>query len=838
MNQDVKLKDIQNKNLLNDSIFFAAYKKLFLGKYEDLSEDDLFLLLKFAVIFSNTDDYHLKKLGYKIILRYSNLSNNYIPLYDISINYNYIPVSKFIEKKYLSKYSFNDGFYNLFISASCDYFKKEKGNKAIYLSEGQKRLDAFSKKEEDFIIVAPTSYGKSEIIISKVEDNIGKNICIIVPTKSLLAQTKRNLTKNVKIRNSKSRVITHPDMYSESANGFIAVLTQERLLRLLQKHPKLIFNVVLIDEAHNMIDIDSRETLTVQDLHILKNRNSLTKFYYFTPFLSQPENIKIFSSDDNLVVENINEFIKVEKYFYSDLTANDKKLCIYDQFFNIAFESKEQVNVGEFDFINQHGATKNIIYLNRPIDIESFSLSIKNPIKIDAEIKKAQEALRDFLHKDYNLIKTIENGVVYHHGSMPENVRMYVEDIFSRINNIKYIVTTSTLLQGVNIPAEKIFLLSSAKGRKSLNPSQFKNLTGRVCRFSEVFDNFSGNLNMLEPEVYVLKSRYSSKKFNPENFLMKSVRENKIIKDKIENPLIKQNTSELNDLEKQNLNESLEYLINIEPEIITDKDVRIVKSEIAKLCFKNNVYDFDIYDNESVINKNYDDNKERTNINDPEELLSVIFDIFIKNVSLRQKELYNKEKAFSEKNISRLGDEKTRRFYAMFLSWKMNSAPYRMMIGKIISYWNKLERGKRKIYVGSTWGDCKMNDSDFRNNYVDLDKKTESAIVNLAIVRIKEEQDYIDYFIIKYVEILNDLGFLNKTFYEKIKYGTDDQNLIMMLKEGFSMELAKKMKEEKYFKYINIVDGHISVDYNIVEDMRSNKENDILIFEIQFFTNK
>jgi len=838
MTKPAKLQDVQNKKILENSIFFAAYKKLFLGKYDDLPEKDLFLLLKFAVIFLNTNDYHLNKFGYKIILRYSNLSNNYIPLYDIAINNNYIPVVKFIEKKYLSKDLFENSFYNLFVSACGDYFKKENGDKVIYLSEGQKKLDIFSKNEDDFIIVAPTSYGKSEIIISKVEDNIGKNICIIVPTKSLLAQTKRNLTKNIKIRNSKSRVITHPDMYTESINGFIAVLTQERLLRLLQKHPKLSFDIALIDEAHNIIDSDARETLAVQDLHILKNRNSFTRFYYFTPFLSRPENMKIFSKDNSLMVESINEFIKVEKYFFSDLTKNDGKLYIYDQFLNIPFESETFNNLKEFDFINRHKAAKNIIYLNRPIDIESFSLSIKNPIEISKEIKIAQQALRDFLHKDYNLIKTIENGVVYHHGSMPENVRMYVEDIFSKINSIQYIVTTSTLLQGVNIPAEKIFLLSTSKGRKSLNPSQFKNLTGRVCRFSEVFDNVSGTLNMLEPEVYVLKSKYSRSDFNPENFLIKSVKENNVIKDKIENPLIKQNIEKLNDLEIQNLNESLEYLINIEPDIFTNKKLRIVESEIAKLCFKNNVYDFDIYENESIINKNYDDNKNRVNINDPGELLSVVYDIFIKNVDLRQRELYNKEKKFSEKNIGRLGDEKTRRFYAMFLSWKMSSASYKMMIGKIISYWRKLESGKRKIYVGSTWGECKMNETDFRNNYVDLDNKSESAIVNLAIVRIKEEQDYIDYFIIKYVEILNDLGFLNKNFYEKIKYGTDDQTLIMMLKDGFSMELAKKMKEDEYSKYINILDGHINVDYNIVEAMHLNNENEILIFEVQFFTNK
>jgi hypothetical protein len=43
-------------------------------------------LLKFAVIFLNYGEKELEKFGYRIILSYSNLFNDYVPLYDISIN--------------------------------------------------------------------------------------------------------------------------------------------------------------------------------------------------------------------------------------------------------------------------------------------------------------------------------------------------------------------------------------------------------------------------------------------------------------------------------------------------------------------------------------------------------------------------------------------------------------------------------------------------------------------------------------------------------------------------------------------------------------------------------
>jgi hypothetical protein len=538
MTDKIKLQKLQLMRSIEDTAFFKAYRKLITNQYEELTEKDKFLLLKLAVVFINEGEKELEKLGYRIILRYANCFQDYKPLYDITINKNYIPIAKFIEQKYFNFEEIESNFHGLLMSSYKDNFKHIKNGNAIYFSLGQQRLNLFSKNKDDYIIVAPTSYGKSELIISKVADNLRKNICIIVPTKSLLAQTRKNLIRNNDIRSAKKRIITHPDMLNDESVSFIAVLTQERLLRLLQKHQELTFDIILIDEAHNIIEDDGREILTIQDLKILKKRNPNTNFYYFTPFLVNPENLKIFSNKDRLKTNRIHEFIKVEKYYTFNLFSEDKTLRIYDQFLNKFFNIKTHNEiVNEFDFINIHAASKNIIYINRPKKIEEFATSIDNDIETNEEIMRVQKSLKDFLHEDYNLIKTIGNGVVYHHGGMPENVRLYVENAFSRIENIKYVVTSSTLLQGVNIPAEKIFLLTTAIGRGGLNTSQFRNLSGRICRFSEVFDEVTGNMKMLEPEIYLVKCKFSHSNANIEKFLIDRVKDNKKIQDDIKNPL-------------------------------------------------------------------------------------------------------------------------------------------------------------------------------------------------------------------------------------------------------------------------------------------------------------
>lgn len=837
MTDKIKLKKLQLMRSIKNTNFFVAYKKLATGLTESLTENEKFLLLKFAVIFLNYGEEHLEKFGYKIILSYSNLFGDYRPLYDIAINKNYIPVAKFIEDKYLHSEEHEQSFHRLWMSAYKQNYKHIRNEKEIYFSAGQKRLHEFSKEDDNFIIVAPTSYGKSELIIHKVEYNLDKNICIIVPTKSLLAQTRKGLLKNSTIRNSRNKIITHPDMLNEISGNFIAVLTQERLLRFLQKHTDLNFDIVLVDEAHNLIENDVREILTIQDLKILKKRNKKVKFYYFTPFLVEPNKLKIFPNE-KLLENKIKEFIKVEKYFYCDLLSENKELNIYDQFLNESFYIEENNSItNTFNFINKNAAKKNIIYLNRPKHVESFTNSIENQIENSEEIQKVQNALKEYLHEDYNLIKSIGNGVVYHHGGMPENVRQYVENAFSKIREIKYVVTTSTLLQGVNIPAEKIFLLTTIIGKnKNLNASQFKNLAGRACRFSEVFNEETGTLKLLEPEIFVIRSEYHNNAGNRKDFLEKRTKDNQIVSDEIKNPLIKENLNILDDEDSNSLREIKEFQENIESGSTDLDNPNIATSKIGKLCFMNDIHDFNILQNEEVLIRNYNENKDIPQINSSNILISVICNIFIKNINFSETKPYSKKKKY-DKNFERLENIQAQRFYSMFLDWRISSTPYKLMINQFLWYWSTLGTEHQKIYVGSRWGECKLRSTDFIENYIDLSEKDSKKRVNIAIIRIKEEQDFVDYQLMPYVEILNDLKLIEPSFYNRVKYGTDDDAIIKMLKEGFSIELAKAIKNGDYSKYVDISDS-LKVKSTIVQKMKENHENEILIFEIQYYVNE
>lgn len=809
------------KTLRRDSIqtpFLKAYEKLLLGQSQNLKEQELLLLLKIAVIFLNSKEKDLVKFGYRIVLRYANLYQEYESLYQVALQKGFVPVSKFIENDFINKNQYLDsGFLTNFYGAYKELFKD--GSK--YLSYGQKHLIEFAKNNDnDFAVVAPTSYGKSEMIISRVLRAANKKLCVLVPTKALLAQTKKRLFENAELAKSIKRIITHPEMYKGTEESFVAVLTQERLLRLMQKNPKFTLDTIFIDEAHNLLRDDSRSILLAQVLLIAKKRNKNVRFNFFTPFVADKKSLIIPYAKYNLTFEKTEEFIKIEKFYLINMVAK-QPLKLYDQFLD-EFITIEKTSQDEIKFIEAHKAKKNIVYLNRPKDIEHFALSFnhRKKGKLNSEVQEIYNAISEFLHPDYNLLKCIKNGVVYHHGGMPDIIRLYVEMLFSSDEYFDLIVTNSTLLEGVNIPAERIFLLTVKIGRRAFNKPQFKNLIGRVCRFSEVFNTQKGGLGMLEPEIYMLKGQYEDGRINLENFIKRVGKSDAVISDEVGNVLLHENEKNLDADQKQALKNSLEYLENIEPKTVDAKDVDYIKSEIGKLCYKNNVYDFNIKVNETQLINNL----KAVEVNEVSEvgaLIELIYLIFIKDIEI------------TDENFNRLDNESARKFYSMVLNWRVSGSSYKQLIGKLTSYWKKLDTPI--IYAGSKWGEI-TRDFGHKLLYVDISEKSEAEKINLAIHRIKEEQDFVDNTLIKYVEILKDLGFVQSEFYDKVKYGSTDPKIICLLKNGFSIELAKCVIKATYTRFveINLKNDEVFVSSEIVAKMEDENENRILIFEIGF----
>ncbi|MFT5594610.1 MAG: hypothetical protein ACI8SR_003001 [Oceanicoccus sp.] len=787
---------------LKRSGFESIYRSLILG--EELSERDKVKVLSVAVILINQSDRNLKNLGYRVVLGYGNLIGDYRPLYDISLNNGLIPVSASISVEV------DNGFFSNFSNSYIEVFR----DGSIVSTEQQYVLKKFFEEnmENDASVVAPTSYGKSDLIISLISKLEGKRVCVIVPSKSLVSQTKKRIL-DAKIK-WVSKVITHPEMYKKDTCGFVSVLTQERLSRLLYENQDISLDSIFIDEAHNIFGRDSRSELLASVLSIAWGRNKAVSFKYLTPFLVDSENLKLRYVDQEINNFSVSEYIKSEKIYLSDFRKGRSIHCIYDQFLN-KFYNYDSKYGDQFDLIIGKSLNKNIIYFNKPKSIESFcSDFILKLDDVDCDIVNvACEAISEGVAPDYRLVECLRKGVVYHHGSMPESVKVYVEDVFRRSGSVKFLVTSSTLLEGVNFPAERLFILDNKKGTGNLTPSQFKNLVGRIGRFSEVFSSKEKpDLSLLEPHVYIVGTDLYTSRADLKGFLSRTMKVDLRLSDKLENLLL-DNTA-VNDLNIGRLESAKKRLENLQEGIVDDYRGEYVETLVGKALFVNNISEIDIFLYENEIQRYLDDYLAESGlITDTDELVNLISICFIGFID--------------DGVLSRLSNQAAKNYYSMFLNWMISNYSFSRMVANIVYYWNQATNPI--VYVGK-WGEIKY-EGGFANHWVNIKEKNDVEIINLAIVRVKEEEDFVDYQLFRFIDVLNDCGLLDHDFYSKLKYGTTDEIRINLIKEGFSRPLSK-LFVDKYYDFLKITgDGGVSVDGQVMIRMQESGENEMLIYE-------
>ena len=90
--------------------------------------------------------------------------------------------------------------------------------------------------------------------------------------------------------------------------------------------------------------------------------------------------------------------------------------------------------------------------------------------------------------------KYIRKGIVYHYGDLPPFVRGGIEELASK-GYFKIIACTSTLLQGVNIPAQNIYVYNPSNYTTPLSNLEFWNLVGRAGRMGH---DFVGNIILIQ----------------------------------------------------------------------------------------------------------------------------------------------------------------------------------------------------------------------------------------------------------------------------------------------------------------------------------------------------
>lgn len=811
---DITHRKLRNQANLEGSRFFELYERLSLGKVD--SGDEYQELLSYAIIFLRQGDDTVEKLGYRIALQYSLDTADFEPLMDIADHRELMPVIAAIRQAHPSAVEESSLRRVLGIAHSAS-FTTDGG---VTRTREQLALRAFNTSNTNAAIIAPTSYGKSEMMTDRALASLPGAVCIVVPSKALIAQTKTELVRLMRQRDISTRVISHPEAYNRDSS-FVAILTQERLHKLFVDNPALQLDQLLVDEAQNVLSNDARSLELSQVILVARARNASMQVAYYTPFLENPEVLRHVNGVDSEVrSRTVTEQVKVEQFLTGE---PGKPLHVFDQFLGRAFETTLSVPEDDADAVITFAGARTIVYLNKPRDAQDMARRIATKVAITDEAvtpsaEKAIEAIGDLVDKDYLLVDVIRSGVLFHHGQIPEVLRQYVENLFREDQSPqpRYLVTTSTLLEGVNTPADTMILLSPDRGRGHLARSAFRNLVGRVARFSQIFAPGEPKLSLLLPKIYILKSSYARTDWNPLNWLRDRADPSKPATDPVENPLLESGPVD------QPRIEALERLENIESGASGLEDPRLAQTNFGRLCFRHGAHDFDVFRYERLMQDRADERANQV-VSTAAELITLIVELFLTGVELGP----------GNDGLERIRDDQAaRNFYAMFLAWRAAGDPLKLMIGRYLKYW--MGQHDDLIWVGTKWGEVKKFATEHANAYVHRSRKSRGALVNLAIVRIKAEFDFLDYSLMKYLEIMFSLDLVDETFYLKLKYGTADRYVITLLRNGMSFELAHLVADSyRPFVSVDIQANTIELRPGLLEAMESGTANDILMFEVR-----
>ncbi|NQY89726.1 MAG: DEAD/DEAH box helicase [Colwellia sp.] len=320
-------------------------------------------------------------------------------------------------------------------------------------------------------VSAPTSFGKSFIIDSFISLKKPKNIVIIVPTIALTDETRRRLQRKF---SSHYKIITTSDVELEENN--ILIFPQERAIHYLGKISDL--DMLVIDEFYKASPKFDKERSSSLLNAILKLGKKAKQKYFLAPNITSI-NESIFTKGMEFVHVDFNT-VYLEKYnLYKHICGDENK------------KSDELLKV----LRNTNG--KSLIYAGTYSNIDKVSnlLIDNNDLSQSKKLKDFEYWLTKNYGRNWHLTNLVKRGSGIHNGQLHRSLSQIQVKLFEEEDGLKNLISTSSIIEGVNTSAENVIIWRNRNGRSRLNDFTYKNIIGRGGR---MFKHFIGKIYLLE----------------------------------------------------------------------------------------------------------------------------------------------------------------------------------------------------------------------------------------------------------------------------------------------------------------------------------------------------
>lgn len=350
-------------------------------------------------------------------------------------------------------------------------FKANVGSEEVTLHREQSNILKDLLKGKDLAISAPTSFGKSFIIDAFIAIKRPKNVVIIVPTIALTDETRRRLYKKFA---NEYQIISTSDAELDEKNIFI--FPQERAISYLGKLKAI--DMLIIDEFYKASAKYDKDRSPVLLKVILELGKIANQRYYLAPNISTIKE-SLFTKGMEFRQIDFNTVFLQKHNFYEEIDGNPE------------IKNEKLLN------ILNNATNKSLIYAGTYAEIDNVTTLLNEKLAVQNSVllEKFSEWLAHNYETNWRLNNLVRRGIGIHNGRLHRSLAQIQVRLFEELEGLKNIVSTSSIIEGVNTSAENVIIWKNKDGRLKLNDLTYKNIIGRSGR---MFRHFVGNVYILD----------------------------------------------------------------------------------------------------------------------------------------------------------------------------------------------------------------------------------------------------------------------------------------------------------------------------------------------------
>jgi hypothetical protein len=330
----------------------------------------------------------------------------------------------------------------------------------FYLHAKQMQVLLWLLSGDNVILSAPTSFGKTLLVDAFIARSQPRTVVMILPTIALIDECRRRLASTFA---QKYDIITTSTDEFDAKRKAIFVLTQERFL---QRKDIAQIDFLFVDEFYKLDPGRDDGRFETLNLALYRGLPRAKQCFMAGPHIKDIKlaerwrgNFRFVRTDYRTVTVNI----------LDRSAAGNRFKTFYDDLKSVGDESS-------LIFTSTPGSAERLME-------ELLKAQVKYPTELG---EKLGAWIENNYHKEWPVARGSHSGIAIHHGRLPRSLGQLFIRLFDS-GELKVLICTSTLIEGVNTSAANVFIYDKQINRTDFDFFSFANIRGRVGRMMRHF---------------------------------------------------------------------------------------------------------------------------------------------------------------------------------------------------------------------------------------------------------------------------------------------------------------------------------------------------------------